>query len=225
LSKPNTLHIVRGLPGSGKTTLAARLTKDSYCADDYFTAPDDTYHFNASKLPEAHAQCQACVKAAMLRKLPIIAVHNTFTQAWEIAPYLELARENDYSVVFHSLFDGGLSDAELAQRNVHGVPAEAIARMRARWENIYRNLNLVVVMDSGLISESWAFANLPDAWAKFDAVSRQLVHTHADKYFDETDPIELEEAVRKLPIGDVYDIVRNITDNTGVDIILTTTDN
>jgi len=32
------------------------------------------------------------------------------------------------------LYDGGLTNDQLAARNVHKVPVVVIARMRARWE-------------------------------------------------------------------------------------------
>ena len=37
-----------------------------------------------------------------------------------------------YSVI--DVTDGGLDDAALAARNVHGVPLAGIAAMRARWD-------------------------------------------------------------------------------------------
>ena len=61
-------------------------------------------------------------------------VHNTFTQGWEATPYVEMARKAGAEVKVVDLFDGGLDDAALAVRNVHGVPLASIAAMRARWD-------------------------------------------------------------------------------------------
>ena len=53
------LLLIRGVQGSGKSSLAelvAKLghTRAIYAADDYFTACDGTYTFDMSKLHEAH---------------------------------------------------------------------------------------------------------------------------------------------------------------------------
>lgn len=52
--------ILRGAPGSGKTTwaLANRQTSTLCSADHYFTGPDGVYRFDASKIGLAHAACR-----------------------------------------------------------------------------------------------------------------------------------------------------------------------
>ena len=40
------------------------------------------------------------------------------------------------------LFDAGLTDAQLAQINSHGVPESQLAIMRGRWEHDWRNGNI-----------------------------------------------------------------------------------
>jgi uridine kinase len=62
------IMLVRGLPGSGKTSLSEMITflmrKPVLCAaDDYFLDEDGHYAFNPKLLPEAHKACQ--VKAAV----------------------------------------------------------------------------------------------------------------------------------------------------------------
>ena len=57
-----------------------------------------------------------------------IVVSNTFTQEWEMQPYLDLAKEYKYQV--HSIIvenrHGGV--------NVHGVPEEKLVQMKDRFE-------------------------------------------------------------------------------------------
>ena len=145
-----TLVLVRGLPGSGKTTLAQAMGRlagndERPCtpsedrraiacaADDFMLGKDGNYQFDPRKLRAAHEACQAAT-AKQLRGGGRVVVHNTFSQKWEMAPYLALAALCGATVEVVDLFDAGLTDDELAARNVHGVPVGAIAAMRARWE-------------------------------------------------------------------------------------------
>lgn len=130
------LVIIRGLPGSGKTTYAARNFPNAYrvSADDFFTGADGVYRFDPSKIAQAHAACQGHVLHALNARLHPVVVHNTFTQRWEFSLYLYMAAVLNVPVTVRDLYDGGLTDEELAARCVHGVPVAAIAAMRARYE-------------------------------------------------------------------------------------------
>ena len=139
----NNLFLIRGLPGSGKSTLASTLAEWDgeklfmYAADDYFYS-DGVYNFNPSKLPAAHAQCQERCDNAMKNGASRIAIHNTFVCRWEMQVYLTLADTYGYRVTVVSVFDGGLDDKELFVRNTHGVPLNAITRMRANYEHDWK---------------------------------------------------------------------------------------
>ena len=133
-----TLVLVRGLPGSGKSYLARELHKltdaelPPVAADDYFME-DGEYKFDASKLPEAHLECQSnCFAYFSIDDIAFVA--NTFTQRWEMEPYIRFVETFGLDLLVLNLFDEGLSNEELAGRNTHGVPAEAITRMRERFE-------------------------------------------------------------------------------------------
>lgn len=58
-----TLYLIRGIPGSGKSTfaqqlLAAEVVDSVFEADHYFYDVDGRYVFDASKIGEAHSRCQ-----------------------------------------------------------------------------------------------------------------------------------------------------------------------
>lgn len=127
------LILLRGLPGSGKSTVASIIESAfHYEADMYFIDENGDYHFDGSKLKEAHQWCKKKVESAMNavygsapRK---IVVSNTFTQEWEMEAYYELAEKYGYRV--SSLIvenrHGGV--------NEHGVPEEKIDEMFNRFE-------------------------------------------------------------------------------------------
>ena len=136
------LVIMRGLPGSGKSTYVRLHYTDSesvVCsADDFFVQPDGEYLFNPTLLPRAHGECMVRAEVAMRHGMPLVIVDNTNTTSGEWLVYQHLAGVHGYEVELVTVFDGGLTDAELAARNRHGVPEVAIAAMRARWEGPVR---------------------------------------------------------------------------------------
>jgi predicted kinase len=131
-----TLFIIRGIVGSGKSTFAKTLNCPHFEADQYFIDKETgEYKFDGSKIKDAHAWCQKQVEDAMKFNEETyglenseIAVSNTFTQEWEMAPYYELANMYNY-MVFSIIVEnrhGG--------KNIHGVPDDKIEMMRKRFE-------------------------------------------------------------------------------------------
>lgn len=124
-----TLYIIRGLPGSGKSTLGEQLANGhSYAADDWFTDEDGDYNFVPSELPDAHEDCRARVLGAMLSGVEKIAVCNTFTQKWEAEPYFKLCNLQKYTPV--------IIECQSQFGNIHGCPPSKVEEMRERWESI-----------------------------------------------------------------------------------------
>ncbi len=124
-----TLYIIRGLPGSGKSTLAQKLTPYNCAADDWMVDSEGNYSFDPQKLAHCHSQCQVTIESYMrgcTGTIEMIAVHNTFVKKWEAKPYLDLAAKYGYSVV--------VLECQSDFGNIHGVPPEAIQRMKQNWE-------------------------------------------------------------------------------------------
>ena len=130
------LTLVRGLPGAGKSTFAGN---DAIEADKYFCSTGE-YQFDPKQLKDAHAWCQNQTRETLKAGLDA-TVANTFTQRWEMQIYLDMAEELGAELIVHDVYDGGQTDETLADRNVHGVPLEAIQRMRARYEKDWENGN------------------------------------------------------------------------------------
>jgi predicted kinase len=130
------LFLVRGLPGSGKTTFANHIWNEyAVCeADKFFYDKNGNYNFDGSKLKDAHAWCKNEVETRMKdhqinqQYYPEIAVSNTFTQEWEMEDYYKLAEKYDYKVV--SLIVENRHNGQ----NVHGVPEEKLEQMKNRFQ-------------------------------------------------------------------------------------------
>lgn len=123
-------YIVRGLPGSGKTTLALKLTSEDLIFEaDQFFMEDGEYKFDPSKLKDAHEWCQNRVRSAMKAGKSPLAISNTSVKAWEYAPYIEAAKENGYEVVEIVVKSNFQTD--------HKVPQQTLDRMKQNFEFSY----------------------------------------------------------------------------------------
>ncbi|XP_032838796.2 uncharacterized protein LOC104356071 isoform X3 [Tyto alba] len=144
------LLILRGLPGSGKSTLSRILLGQSrggivFSTDDYFRQQDG-YTYNAAQLGDAHDWNQKRAKQAMEQGKSPVIIDNTNTQAWEMKPYVEVALEKGYRVEFHEPDTWWKFDPEeLEKRNKHGVTREKIAQMLERYEY---QISIPIVMNS-----------------------------------------------------------------------------
>lgn len=151
--------IMRGLPGSGKSTIAKNiydyqdqfpthlLRKDGFdgpeiaSADDYMVNTKGEYVFDSTKLGLNHTLCFArALYLAHEDHHPLIIIDNTNMSRHEISPYLMLGQLSGYRIlILHvnppRLF-GGVDTKFLAERNVHGVPHTVISDMADRMEKL-----------------------------------------------------------------------------------------
>lgn len=122
----NVLILVRGIPGSGKSTfahtLAAKHNCEVYECDDFFMI-DGKYSFDPSKLGYVHRANQARTRSALSDGKTVI-VANTLTKLKEINEYVKIANEFNVPVEVYRT-TGNF-------KNVHGVPEEKLIEMRAR---------------------------------------------------------------------------------------------
>ena len=132
-----SLFLVRGIPGSGKSTFAKHIWNEyAICEADKFFHNKETgeYNFDPSRLKEAHEWCRNEVETKMKdhqvnpQYYPEIVVSNTFTQEWEMQTYIDLAKKYGYQVTTLII------ENRHGNSNVHNVPAETLDRMRQRFE-------------------------------------------------------------------------------------------
>lgn len=122
-----TLLIIRGIPGSGKTTLSeyiSMLNDAIVCsADDYFYDDKGNYNFDPNELYNAHKWCKEKAEFAMKNSQNVI-IANTSVKEKEINPYIKMGNNNGYkifSIIVENRHNG---------KNVHGVPNETISKMK-----------------------------------------------------------------------------------------------
>ena len=130
-----TLYIVRGVPGSGKSTFAKSIAKpwQIFEADQFFMKNGE-YKFDYTKIKDAHNDCKRKVHRAMHPNLfrnllyNTIVVSNTFTQDWEMRFYEIIAKKYGYRV-FHVIVENRHNGV-----NEHGVPEDKVQIMKSRFQ-------------------------------------------------------------------------------------------
>lgn len=179
------LLILRGLPGSGKSTLSRVLLGQScdgvvLSTDDYFRQQFG-YSYNAAQLGDAHEWNHKRAKQAMEQGKSPVIIDNTNTQAWEMKPYVEVALEKGYRVEFHEPDTWWKFDPEeLEKRNKHGVTREKIAQMLERYEY---QISIPIVMNSVVpphkntqrppLQRRHRWGDNTDSWSSFSISSSQ----------------------------------------------------
>lgn len=129
------LRVIRGLPGAGKSTLAASLAALDprvrvFEADQHFVQPDGSYVFDRRQLGTAHAACLLRTEAWLAESLDHSAiVANTFTTRAEYAPYVQAALAHGHVCQVIEVHGPWAS--------IHNVPLSTYAHMRDRWEPTY----------------------------------------------------------------------------------------
>ena len=122
------LVLIRGLPGSGKSTEAKKLFGFKHFeADMYFIDENGEYKYEARKIRDAHNWCRLETYKAVENGLNVV-VSNTFTTNREIEPYFDIADMFGITPV--------IVECKGKWKSVHNVPDEVINRMADRWEEI-----------------------------------------------------------------------------------------
>lgn len=84
------------------------------------------YLMQAQLFEELMARREKPVVVDSLSRGADCVVSNTFTRLWEMQPYIDAAKDAGAEVL--------VLEARGNWANCHGVPMDAIERMRARWE-------------------------------------------------------------------------------------------
>lgn len=158
--------ILRGVPGSGKSTLIKNFIsilnisdKDIIIcsADNFFMKKnnkgEDEYIFNGSKIKEAHLECKKNFNNAIKeKKKKIIFLDNTNIKFWEYKDYLRDSSEflNTLLIEFRIIKE---DINKVLDRNVHGVPNDKILQMYNNFQYFdYKRLPYYIKKNSDRIN-------------------------------------------------------------------------
>lgn len=136
-----TLHIIRGLPGSGKTTLAAslvtedcvRVSRDDMRAMLTCNPAKQVLDFDLEDAITVGLQATA---GALLDKGVSVIVDETNLRRRNVKAWVNLAAQHGAEIVDHTTFDVTVDEAiERDARREHQVGARAIRDMHSRFLN------------------------------------------------------------------------------------------
>ncbi|NWZ41590.1 N4BP2 protein, partial [Brachypodius atriceps] len=191
------LVLLRGVPGSGKSYLARNLLEDNpggiiLSTDDYFYK-NGQYHYDPDCLGEAHDWNRKRAKEAFEMRISPIIIDNTNIQAWEMKPYVTLAQQFKYKVMFREPDTWWkFKPKELERRNIHGVSKEKIKRMLERYE---RCLTVRAILDSSVPDKSEA-SDWSEEPCQEESQRNRKAHSDVKEeecFASEVEPIELAE--------------------------------
>ncbi|KAI9097246.1 hypothetical protein DFS34DRAFT_685902 [Phlyctochytrium arcticum] len=156
------LFIVRGPPGSGKSTLCREVAehysfgslptdpdqleefykKHILCTSDLFiSSVDQVYRYDFNKLAQKHDENKDRCLAAMKAGISPIVIGNTALQKWEAKPMTEevelLSVRNRHNIgvdIIKSMLDRWEGDEWTVDAVLASSREEEIQKLRARWE-------------------------------------------------------------------------------------------
>lgn len=126
IPRPIDLIIIRGLPGSGKSTAARQFENHlHYEPDHLFCDTQGRYKFDLQLWDQAQRFVFQLADFALARREQVV-VTDVFPRLDQIAPYADLAKQHGASF--------GVITCTEQFGNVHNVPITVVEQMRSQFE-------------------------------------------------------------------------------------------
>lgn len=121
------LFLIRGLPGSGKTTLAKSMKCTAHIEADQWFESNPKIFWTKTAAEAAHKWCRDSVRHFLECPQATVVVANTFIRKSHVREYQELARALGHKTC--------VITCRGTWKSVHNVPQETLERMKQNWED------------------------------------------------------------------------------------------
>ena len=145
-TKEKVLIIMRGVPSSGKSTLAHKLkgtTGVIHSTDDIIESHGDYNQFfqnmrdnkSSAPLTLAHLENFNNAKQSMNNSISPVVIDNTNIKPADFIAYVKYGLSKGYKIQMENIGAGGLKIDDLVKRNKHGVDKETMQSMIDRYRH------------------------------------------------------------------------------------------
>ena len=132
--------ITRGLPGSGKSTVARKIAGTEgvvHSTDIYIDKSEGESTFTSAKMVEIHEKNFAEFSKSIDAGIGVVVVDHTNVWEWEIQKYSDYATQNNYIVSIVTL--PHITAEVAASRTSHGLTQKKIDGIMSIWEPFDHN--------------------------------------------------------------------------------------
>ncbi len=133
-----TCYIMRGLPGSGKSSFAEKIVAKSpdakIVSTDHYFSKNGVYQFKPAELASAHKITQTIAETYFGNNHPIVLIDNCNVTYEHMRPYIELALKNGYDIRLVEPPTKWKYDLKTCtDKTLHGVPQSHMENMQNQW--------------------------------------------------------------------------------------------
>jgi predicted kinase len=158
--KPKYLYILRGLPGSGKTTYINNFLQQSNINNYSIHNFEDFYKDNPREISKCYSDCLGNFISNLYLKTEYIFIDNPNIQYWEYENYIILGKAHNYKIVIIDIECPDIKYIDLFKERCNTnkgnnfISRRNILNMYERWEENYDSYKIEPYIEMDLILHS-----------------------------------------------------------------------